>query len=90
MALAALKLASKSHLMSVCCVLSRLKILTYYRVCSVFESAYAWPTNIIWGFETSFTNIKALINPLSKNAQILGLLSKLVVHLRCTAKIFAV
>ena len=40
-----------------CCVVIQLKILTYYRVCSVFESAYALPSSMIRGFETSSTKI---------------------------------
>jgi len=42
-----LDLVSKPHLMPECCFVSRLKILTYYRVCSVFKSAYALPSNMI-------------------------------------------
>jgi hypothetical protein len=48
-----LEVASKPHLVSDGCVATRLKMLTYYRVCCAFDSTCALPSNTILGFETT-------------------------------------
>ena len=39
------------------CVTSRFKMLTYYRVRSLFEAAQALPSNMMCGFQTRFGSI---------------------------------
>ena len=39
-----------------CCVISRLKMLEYYRVCSTFKSAYALPSGMIRDFKISLNS----------------------------------
>jgi len=51
-----LEVASKPHLVSDGCVATRLKMLTYYRVCCAFDSTCALPSNTTWGFETTSRN----------------------------------
>ena len=41
------------------CVITRLKMLTYYRVRSTFKTAKALPSGMIWHFENNFKFIRS-------------------------------
>ena len=57
------EVVSKPNLVPDVCVASRVKMLTYYRVCCAFDSACALPSNTIWGFETTSMLIPYKIKP---------------------------
>jgi hypothetical protein len=40
------------------CVISRLKMLAYYRVHSAFKTAKALPSGMIWHFENNFNHFQ--------------------------------
>ncbi len=42
-------------------VATRSKMLTYYRVCSAFESACALPSNMIWGSEAASNSVSQVL-----------------------------
>jgi len=53
-----LEAISKLRLRPDSCVASLFKILTYYRVCCAFSSAYALLSDLIRGFETASEKTK--------------------------------
>jgi hypothetical protein len=50
MAVDPIEVVKTFHLTLDGCVASLRKMLTYYRVCSAFSSAYAVPSGVIWNF----------------------------------------